>query len=394
MPSVYDLEAQSYLLPPHENMQRYWNRNARGPRHVMGNLARDIISGYAIGTLGSALFGKAKKKRKGFSAPANEQASGRPRGSGDVTGDRISKSLTSKMARKYAGTKIIARGNKRVTKYKKRNSKKKKKTLKSRVYALEKFKALFAVREFAARDYSQLTWVSNECVYRNQGMFFESQKQAALTALTTVNDAGASIALDLTTQANLRNIYFKNVYCSVRVRNNYDIPMNVTFYWMVCIDNTDRTVTDIMTNSETELGYTAGTALTDIDAFPSSFPTVKKFYKCIRSEKALLNGGDTFISNWAKRSEKYNVALSSSIDIGEDAVLKGDITCLIRCHGVIGHVSGTPTSIGRTDGRLDLEYIRKFQVMYPNAVAFRNIAHTTSGAAGVNSVWGPNVVQL
>lgn len=290
----------------------------------------------------------------------------------------------------------IARGNRiqYKSKYKKKGTSKRR-TLKKRVDDLEKFKTNFSKKIFRELTYTKHSCNDNECAYTQFSAVTSLNLEGSVDNLRFLDrSVGDDVEVSMinASAAIKRNIVFRDIYCAVRARNNYSIPCELTFYWFLTTENTDVSISSKITTSGTNLNISS--PLTDLNVYPSDLDVLKRSYKILRTEKVTLNAGDQAESKYTRHMKKYDPTYLDNLPASEDANVKGDINCVIRIQGVLAHDTTTSSNVGRADASCDLEFYRKWSVVYPSDARFMEFETTNNGSAIVGEVAGPNVVNI
>jgi len=173
------------------------------------------------------------------------------------------------------------------------------------------------------------------------------------------------------------------VYNSLKVANNYKIPVNCTVYCMVPKKDTNKSVATSFSDGLADVGNPSISSplvyVTDSPVFQSLWKIKKKV------NKRLLPGEQLIISN----SEKNVTYKPSLVDVHSDTYQPSHAACIyfIRNEGALAHDDTSPDtdSQGRTRGGVDWELNQKYIIKYAAGREITNITVTDTSDLPVNT---------
>lgn len=239
-------------------------------------------------------------------------------------------------------------------------------TMKQRLNKLEKYGIQLA--RYKARDtiYFQINNAVNVCAYTEKGSIDSVFIETRIDSLPYINTADSAIVnINLTASGISNDVTIENCYSKLLVKNNWHLPSEVSVYWFQCVDNTSTLPVAYMLADDANFGITD--ADTNYQIWPSDFPALRKTWKILKVDKAVLNAGDELQSVHLRPRFKYNPETKDALLV---TYLKGDVWCVIRTQGVLCHDVTTTTEIGLCETRLDCSLSKRMDVRYSSDAKF------------------------
>lgn len=320
----------------------------------------------------NALSGSSKKKggkKKQPKLPYKKKKKRRERPEAEAESAEGPASKKSRMA------KATIRGHDgyRVTKTKRGKTKRKTKSLKKRVSALER-NITHAVYDYRSYDDLYVANAINQCAYGQQTVFSNGLIEGGMNAIPSV-DAGAAVNIDPTDNTkNFKSLkmLITDIYVEMVLRNNSLNPVHLDYYLIRCTEKTNDTFATQATAIDQE-NLISNDWSTNFLTFPSDL--VKNSWKIVKHTKKYLNPGDELHEYYTRKSFKYD---PETYDNDATTFSQGDLACLVRIEGAVCHDATTPSTIGKSDGSVDVVFKRKWRYKWNAELPFHRIETVNS----------------
>jgi hypothetical protein len=330
-----------------------------------------------------------KGGKKSNSKNMKRSKSGKPRGV--ITARRSGVEIVARQGRQRKSAKVTRRRTRR-----------KKKSLRKRVSALEKNSTQYSNKISRVRTYGSALCEDNQVSYSTVPTWYPSHWEGLINDLKfyDVKHAGTNqiVSSDATDTGYLGDVNFANIYCRLRVKNAWDIPVRVTVYTLQYKDEMSDSAGTVLTNCDDPQG------VTDVAINPCTFPQDFSYwnskFKVLQTDKAVLQGGDEMVSSYSRKYMKYDPEIHD-LESGP-TYDRQSVVFFIRLEGMLAYDavndlrSGTP-AIGQSSGGIVYQLDRNCSIRYPSTgVKLRYYDATANGGTLSNGAIavGPNVVDL
>lgn len=167
-----------------------------------------------------------------------------------------------------------------------------------------------------------------------------------------------------------RNLMFENITHKQIMRNNYQVPAEVTVYLAIVRDDTDLGVDGAWTN-----GIPDGSNLvanTDLNQYPTDYNLVNDIFKMKRIFHKILQPGQQASVSHSTGAFEYDPSVVDTHALAYQREYKA-FQMLTIVKGVIAHDSGVSATQGITQAGVDIEETAVYKVKYSAGI---NIAYT------------------
>jgi hypothetical protein len=194
---------------------------------------------------------------------------------------------------------------------------------------------------------------------------------------------------------NNQTILFPQIVSTIRLHNNYQVPVNVTVYLVEVTGDTSHNPLTCIQNGLVNVGNPPNTSTL---IYPTDSPMFRQLWKIVKCKKVIIQPGDMFTMSSCVKNLRYT---PQKHDDHSSAFQRKERTryWLFRMLGKLGHDT-VLDSDQQTDlqAAVDYEHIRKYVVKYDggskmteievddNAVASFTNGGVVSSITGVDNV--------
>lgn len=332
------------------------NNIPRGPAQL-ARVVGPAVAGAVANVLGSAVYnyGKGYMKEKGRRAAAPKKKGGTANVTNARTGT-VTKVRNPRKRKKGSTSKLT-----KITK---------------RLKTLEISAPKKAIRMCRGTSAAQYTSNANSIEYTNLAIWY-SQHYAQKIDNLRFFDRGTTPGDDTINIANTAfatNVLFRNIALRIEGRNNNTLPCKPKLYWWRCKEDTSLNPTDIQATVQTNYGVSNANSV--VGNFITDYrKEIEQYWDLVKVDTFSLQPGDEFNSNFNMKTFKYDPARYADYSA---TYHKNDIVVTFRMIGVIGHDSGTTSSVGILPSGIDVLVHRKFFIHYQSDTSFRDIEIETN----------------
>lgn len=175
----------------------------------------------------------------------------------------------------------------------------------------------------------------NENSMCQHGVIDNTKLEAAVANLRYYNPAtpGTLTTADASTGTYHRDVFFKSVYSRFDVRNNYQVPVEVSLYAVTPRLDTNITPTTAYTNGLADQGAVSSSS---VQMYPTDSMQFNDVWRIIKSKKRMLQPGSSFSLSQVMKNIKYDPSLNDSHASTYQINFKAFVW-LIRVQGVTAH---------------------------------------------------------
>lgn len=174
-----------------------------------------------------------------------------------------------------------------------------------------------------------------------------------------------------------KQFLFKNIYSHIVVRNNYQVPAEVTLYIVAPKNDTSKTAIEAYTEGLNDIG---GPSSTSPMMYLSDSPVFKKLYKVVKQKSKVLEVGKTMSLNHSIKNLVYDPAYNDAHTSTYKPV-EGAFSYVIRVTGVVGHDTTITTEQLKLPCGVDYEINRKWEISYQAGCDLHTVDITDNSSA-------------
>lgn len=195
------------------------------------------------------------------------------------------------------------------------------------------------------------------------------------------------IVVDGRTGTYKKDFLYKSYGSKIILRNNYQVPCEITLYCVEPKVDTSITPATAFTNGLTDVGApSASSAL----VYPTDSPQFRDLWNVCRSKKMILSPGQMYSDSMYHKNKQYDPSLFDSHAL----VYQKPFGChqwLIRITGCIAHDT-TATEIGLAGAGIDVILDKKYEISYAAGIDLTVIRVTDDSSVFTNGAVQSQVV--
>jgi len=271
------------------------------------------------------------------------------------------KAVAAAAARKYSGYsgKSAARSSGRRMAYSKkyaksRVTKRKSSRLSKRLSNVErKVRASQGILTYRYKNDFALNSTIGNTVYAFYSVNNVSNMELALAQLRyyDISTPATLVNADGTSGSFLKKFLFKNIYGSLTLRNNYQVPAKVTVYIIRVKDDTSISASTAFTNGLADIGNPSSTSPL---VYPTDSGQFNQMWRIMKTCRATLAPGKSMTALGSVKDVMYDPSLTDSHAL-EYQTRNKMFGFLVRLEGIVGHDTTVATEQGVLPCGVDID---------------------------------------
>lgn len=171
---------------------------------------------------------------------------------------------------------------------------------------------------------------------------------------------GTLVTADGNTGTYQRDFYFKRSYSKIMVRNNYQVPVNVTLYLFRVKESTSINPQDAFTNGLADIGNPSASSCL---VYPTDSQELKDLYKIEKTKSVYLQPGSQIQMTASFKPFQFDPSfVDDHTSNFQKAYGGGSFAC--RISGALGHDTISTGAQGSLAAAIDYQVDNTFEIIY------------------------------